>query len=272
MRLALGRRRRWALAVVLLPSAALAMPSAPTRRSSSAAAPAKAPKPPPPLSMLPSVARVSITTHREVLSVTEDVLLPRGEWNGEPLRFHVAFGAPGPRALDAHLVPVDDGELAPREDELGQVLPIERVSRRPADAHALLGRETMAGVVVSLSSDAIRVALSRGNMAVLRLRTLLDASGRDASGAASVVVRLGALRGIPLTLGRITVDAASPAKLARVEARLCGPDADPYPLAVGGQDRVSVADRARVIAPVLSVRHATDDLCVRLWHVPQEQP
>jgi hypothetical protein len=220
--------------------------------------------------MLPSVARVSITTHREVLSITEDVLLPRGDWNGEPLRFHVAFGSPGPRALDAHLVPVDDGELEPREDELGQALPTERVSRRPVDAHALLGRETMAGVVVSLSSDAIRVALSRGNMATLRLRTLLDASARDASGATSVVVRLGSLRGTPLTLGRITASEAAPSTLARVEARLCGPEADPHLLAVGGKERAVFTDRTGAIAPVLSVRRSTDDLCVRLWHLPHE--
>lgn len=263
-----------------------AKPSAPPSARSPGAPPAKAsskparrtapapkrppppPPPPPPLAILPSVARVKLTTHGKVVAVVEDVNLPRGEWKGEALRFHVAFGAPGPRAIDARLISVGDGELEPPDDDDGEAVAIERVSRRPRDAHALLGRETMAGIVVSLDAEALSRAFARGNMAALRIRALVDAA-EDASGAASVVVRLGASRGTPLTLGRLVATAASSAApLARVEAKLCGPDADAHLLAVRLLPRPPDASRAETIAPVLAVRHATDDLCVRLWSDP----
>ncbi|MBX3225485.1 MAG: hypothetical protein KF795_33575 [Labilithrix sp.] len=240
-----------------------------SRPAKPAGKPAPAPpvkRAPPPLAILPSVARVKITSHGKVLSVLEEVNLPRGEWKGEALRFHVAFGAPGPRAIDARLVALGDGELEPPDDDDGEALATERVHRRPEDAYALLGRETMAGIVVTLGADALARALSRGNMASLRIRSLVDTI-EDASGASTLVVRLGASRGTPLTLGRIVAASATPSRpLARVEARLCGPDADPHPLAVAMIPRPSDAERQTTIAPVLSVRHATDDLCVRLWH------
>ncbi|MBX3264400.1 MAG: hypothetical protein KF782_32310 [Labilithrix sp.] len=226
------------------------------------------PPPPPPLAILPSVARVKLTSHGAVVAVVEDVNLPRGEWRGESLRFHVAFGAPGPRAIDARLIAVGDGELEPPDDDDGEALTTERVPRRPRDAHALLGRETMAGIVVRVDADALGRAFARGNMAALRIRALVDAI-EDASGAASVVVRLGASRGTPLTLGRLVAASSPPAPpLTRVEAKLCGPDADAHPLAVAIAPRPPDVDRAATIAPVLAVRHATDDLCVRLWSAP----
>ena len=50
------------------------------------------------------------------------------------------------------------------------------------------------------------------------------------------------------------------------EARLCGPEADPYPLAVSVLPKGSrPVDRPAPVAPVLSVRHASDDLCIRFW-------
>lgn len=234
--------------------------------------PAAAPKPPPPppltpLALLPSIARVKVTSHGKAIAVVQDVNLPRGDWKGEPLRFHVAFGAPGPRAIDAHLLEVKDGELEADDDDTGEALAIERVPRRPSSAHPLLGRETMAGVVVSIPPAALTKALASGNMASLRIRSLVDAPEPDASGASSVVVRLGASRGTPLTLGRIVAVAAPPATaLTNVEARLCGPDADAHLLAVGQAPRSARPDAESPIAPVLAVRHASDDLCVRLWH------
>jgi hypothetical protein len=215
----------------------------------------------PPLSILPSVARVKVVSHGNAIAVTEEVNLPRGEWKGEPLHFHIAFGAPGPKAIDVHLVPVGDGALEPEDDEVGEVVTTERVPRRPANAYALLGREAMAGIVVQLRPDALTRAFARGNMASLRIRSLADATEPEES----VVVRLGASRGTPLTLGRITASAVSPATpIARAEAKLCGPDADPHLLAVGGIPKAPAGSAA--IAPVLAVRHSTDDLCVRLTH------
>ena len=248
-------------------------PAAPPRKPAKPPKPAaKAPPPappPPPLAILPSIARVKVVSHGNAIAVVEDVNLPRGEWKGESLRFHIAFGAPGPRAVDAHLVGLGDGELEPADDELGEALAVERVPRRPSSAHPLLGRETMAGIVVSVPAASLVKALARGNMATLRIRSLADAIEPDASGASSVVVRLGASRGTPLTLGRITATAAAPAPpLVRAEAKLCGPDADPHPLAVGIVPRPAEVDRQGTIAPVLAVRRATDDLCVRLWHAP----
>jgi hypothetical protein len=110
-------------------------------------------------------------------------------------------------------------------------------------------------------------------MAALRIRSLVDAPELDASGASSVVVRLGASRGTPLTLGRIVASAATPAPpLTNVEARLCGPEADAHLLAVGQAPRLARSDGETPIAPVLAVRHAGDDLCVRLWHGEPKSP
>lgn len=237
----------------------------------------------PPLPMLPSVARVKVTSHGSAISVVQEVNLPRGDWKGEALSFHIAFGAPGPRAIDVHLVSVGDGSLEPDDDDVGELLPAERVPRRPANAHALVGRETMAGIVVQVPPASFTKALARGNMAALRIRSVVEATGPDASGASSVVVRLGSARSAPLTLGRIVATSIAPAPpLAHVEARLCGQDADPHPLAVrmvpkpaqseASEGEGSSTGGARTpqnepaIAPVLAVRHATDDLCVRLWH------
>lgn len=229
-------------------------------------------KPPPPLAMLPSIARVRIEVLKGQLVVIEEVNLPRGEWKGEPLDFYVAFGAPGaPRAVDAHLVAVGDGALEPDDAEIGEPLVVDRAPRRPASAHALIGKETMAGVVVHVKRDALETAFTPGNMAALRLRTALDLPEEDSAGARGVVVRLGASRGTPLTLGRVSLlaravpGASAP---ARAEARLCGPDADATPLAIALTPKPkapALPPSTPPIAPVLAVRRATDDLCVRFW-------
>ena len=217
---------------------------------------------------------MKVVSHGKAVAITEEVNLPRGEWNGETLRFHVAFGSPGPNAIDAHLVGVGDGELEPDDDAAGEVLPVERVPRRPPNAHPLLGRESMAGIVVTVSSAALTRALAPGNMASLRIRSLVEATEPDATGASSVVVRLGASRGTPLTLGRIVATSVPPTPpLTRAEAKLCGPDADPLPLAVRITPKPPASgDEPPVIAPVLSVRHTTDDLCLRFWHAPSKGP
>lgn len=232
--------------------------------------PPKKPAPPlPPLGMLPSVARVRVEVLPSDVLVVEDVNLPRGEYERGPLDFYVAFGAPGPpSAIDAHLIPVLDGAVEASDTTPGEKLATTRAPRRPSDAHALLGRDTMAGIVVHVPQASFARALSPGNMAALRLRTVVGRPDADAEGAHGLVVRLGASRGTPLTLGRVVVThrPGAPA-VVRAEARLCGPDAESRPLAV----RIlphrprSPNDAEAPIAPVLAVRHVTDDLCLRLW-------
>ena len=225
-----------------------------------------APRPPPLLPTLPSVARVKVTSHGANLAVVEEVNLPRGEWRGEALHFYIAFGAPAPKAIDVRLVPVEDGSLEAADDEPGEVMPMDRVPRRPANAHALLGREAMAGIVVHVRPESFTKALARGNMATLRVRSLVETTPPDPSGASSVLVRLGAARGTPLTLGRIVATSAEGAPpLGRIEARLCGPDADPHPLAARILGAPRDPNAEPVIAPVLAVRHPGDDLCLRIW-------
>lgn len=217
-----------------------------------------------PLAMLPSVPRVRVVVNKDQVLVVEEINLPRGEWKGEPLDLYVAFGAPGmPRAVDVHLVSVGDGSLEPEDDDAGDLVSYDRAPRRPATAHPLLGRETMAGIVVHLKQDALSRALRPGNMAALRVRSTYGMPAVDPSGGREVLVRLGASRGTPLTLGRITLAPSSDVSLSRAEARLCGPDADAHPLAITLSPQATSAKDA--IAPVLAVRHASDDLCVRFW-------
>jgi hypothetical protein len=202
--------------------------------------------------------------------VTEVVDLPRGDWRGGDLDLYVAFGAPGtPQAFDAHLVPVGDGSLEPDDADEGTKLVADRAARRPRTAHELIGPEEMAGMVVHVPDGALRRALAPGGMAALRLRTLLGLPVADASGGREVLVRLGNAQSAPLTLGRVQVASTvgSPPS-PRAEARLCGKDADPWPLAVEVLPQATPRSSARApapIAPVLAVRHPTDALCVRFW-------
>lgn len=268
------------VAVVVLASslggAARTALGAPPKAAHSSAKPAAPATPLAPLPMLPSIPRVKIDVLKSQLVVIEEVNLPRGEWKNEALDFYVAFGAPGaPRAIDARLVPVADGALEPDDDDAGEALVVDRVPHRPSSAHPLLGRDSMAGVVVHLKRESIAKALAPGNMAALRIRTALELPEEDSGGARGVVVRLGASRGTPLTLGRLTLATKAGAPgLARAEAHLCGSEADPTPLAIAILPRPSAAQAAQAppspppIAPVLAVRHPSDDLCIRFWTPP----
>lgn len=208
------------------------------------------PKPPPPLAplpMSPSVSRVKVAVQGASLVVTEDVTLPRGGWKDDAIDFHVAFGAPGtPQAIDAHLVPLADGDIEAADDARGESLSFDRAARRPPTAHALVGRDHMAGVVVHLPKQSLASALEHsGKMAVLRLRIAYELPDPDPQGARGVVVRLGAL-----PLGRIVIGS----KVNKVEARMCGTD-----------EVLAVTKLAKGVAPILAQRRASDDLCVRLW-------
>jgi hypothetical protein len=269
-----------ALGLVVIASTAAGAPPKPAPRPAGPAKAAAPSTPVAPLPMLPSIPRVKIDVLKGQLVVIEEVNLPRGEWKGDALDFYVAFGAPGvPRAIDARLVPVGDGALEPEDDEAGEPLVVDRAPRRPASAHPLIGRDTMAGVVVHVKREALTRALEPGNMAALRVRTALDLPEEDSLGARGVVVRLGSSRGTPLTLGRLTLTAKAGApNPSRAEAHLCGADADPTPLAIAlvpkpppppaPSSAAPATPPAPPIAPVLAVRHATDDVCIRFWTPP----
>lgn len=275
-----ARRAVCAVAVAALPAlatlsggplrvAAAAPPSAPPKAPGHASAHAPPIAALSPLPMLPSIPRVRVDVLDRKLVVVEEVNLPRGEWKTEALDFYVAFGAPGaPRAIDAQLVAVGDGALEPDDADPGEALTVDRAPRRPPNAHPLLGRDTMAGVVVHVKREALARALTAGNMAALRIRSALDLPEEDAAGGRGVVVRLGASRGTPLTLGRVLL-VAKPGALSasRAEARLCGPDADPNLLAIAVVPKPPPPPppATPLIAPVLAVRHASDDLCIRFW-------
>jgi len=145
-------------------------------------------------------------------------------------------------------------------------------ARRPPGARLLLGSSAMAGALLRVRAAAFDRATHATGVARLRIRTLLDLPSPDARGGRELVVRLGAHDGEPDAIEVIEVvsDEARP-WLMRAEAHLCGPDADPHPLSVKvrtkGASSSMPAGAASRVAPILSVRHATDDLCVRFWTV-----
>jgi hypothetical protein len=252
---------------------------APARTSPHTVAPAPRTdfRPAPPLPMLPRITRVRIEAARDAVVVVEEVNLPRGEWQSGGLDLYVAFGAPGaPVAIDAHLVAVPPDSLESRLEDAGDPLTLEQAIRRTPSSQLLLGRPQMAGVVVHVREADLRRAFGASELAALRIRSLLHPPAADASGARDVVVRLGIAGGLPLTLGRVQVVSLEGRQwITRVEATLCGPEADLLPLTVALVPRAaevvetrrvsSVAPTVGPIAPAMAVRHASDDLCVRWW-------
>ena len=229
-------------------------------------------RPAPPLPMLPTVARVRVEAARDRVVLLEEVNLPRGDWRSGGLDLFVAFGAPGtPVAVDARLAPVPVGAQESRPDDPGESAAVEPVLRHLPNAQLLLGRPTMAGVVIHVKDAQLRHAYALSDVVALRVRSLLSAPAADATGARDVVVRLGFAAGQPVALEKVQVVSAEPKPwITRVEATLCGPDADPWPLAVSLLPHGGDAGAAspRVIAPPMAVRHATDDLCIRWWAAP----
>jgi hypothetical protein len=219
--------------------------------------------------MLPSVSRVRVEVARDRVVVHEDVALPRGDWSGGGLDLHVAFGAPGtPVALDAQIGPASPGASDPHAEEPGDPVALEPVSGATVGARSLLGRARMAGVALHVKEAQLKRAYAASEVAVLRVRSLLPLPPPDASGKRDVVVRLGAPDGTPVALGRIQVVSLEPkAWITRVEASLCGAEADPWPLSVALSPKPAQAPTRfpRPIAPPMAVRHASDDLCVRWW-------
>jgi len=230
------------------------------------AVPVRPPAKPAPLPSPPTIPRIHLEAARDHVLVIQDVLLGRGAWMSGDLDAFVSFGAPGlPRAIDARLsaaIDADDPDTAPFES-----IPIDRAFHRPGAARLLLGSSSMAGAVLHVREAAFRRATGASGVARIRVRTLIDLPAVDPDGGREVVIRLGAFEGEPYGLGSIDLASLeSRGWIRRAEAHLCGPDADPYPLAI----KLTPASTALPslpgpIAPVLSVRHASDDLCVRFW-------
>jgi len=228
--------------------------------------------PAPPLPMLPSVARVRVEAARDHVVLLEEVTLPRGDWQSGGLDLFVAFGAPGtPSAVDARLAAVPIGATEARPDDPGEPVVVEPAVRHTVSTQLLLGRPSMAGVVVHVKDAQLRHAYALSDVVALRVRSLLPAPAVAAGGARDVVVRLGIAAGASLTLGKVQVVSLEPkAWITRAEATLCGPEADPWPLSVTLLPRAPdpPAPAAPTIAPAMAVRHASDDLCVRWWATP----
>jgi hypothetical protein len=250
--------------------------------------PRPAPRPAPPIPMLPSVGQVTIDVARDRVVVAEDIRLPRGDWASGGLDFFVAFGAPGtPLALDARIAP-EAGVPAASAGEASEAVEVEASVHLDASARPLLGSPRMAGVVVRLKEEQLQRVYARGDVATLRLRSLLQPPPAGSDGSRDVVVRIGTAGTAgplgpegaqPLTLGRVEVRSLEArTRLVRAEASLCGPEADPWPLSVtltqstqntqSGPPSARAAPREprpRGLSPELAVRHPSDDLCVRWW-------
>jgi len=169
-----------------------AKPPAPSKKAPSHAGPPAWTRPAPPLPMLPRVGRVRIEPARDRVVVVEDVTLPRGDWTSGPLDLFAAFGAPGPIAVDARLVTPATGGSDAHPEEVGEAVALEPAPHRTAGAALLLGKPQMSGVVAHLKEGQLRHVYAAGEVAILRLRSLIAAPAPDATGARDVVVRLGA--------------------------------------------------------------------------------
>jgi len=226
----------------------------------------------PALPMLPSVARVRIEAGRDRVVVVEEINLPRGDWQSGSLDPYIAFGEPGtPLAVDAHLVAVPRGAAESRPEEAGVPIGVDPAIRWVPSAQLLLGRAQMAGVVVHVKAAELRRVYQTSDVAALRIRSLLSPPAVDTKGVREVVVRLGIQGGLPLTLGSILLVSAEPRhRITRAEATLCGPEADPWPLALALLPKPDDSPPlvTPFIAPPMAVRHSTDDLCVRWWAAP----
>lgn len=219
---------------------------------------------PPPMPSLPVITRARIEVARDAVVVIEDITFTRGDWSSGDLDLYVAFGAPGvPQAFDAHVLPTPEGAFGSPLDQVGEALPTDRAARKPDRATPLLGSPHMAGEIVHAREVALRRGFSASGVITLRLRSLLAAPPADVGGTREVLVRLGTLPSNPLALANLELASRDASvHLESTEAHLCGPDADPYPIAVT-TDPVLPRTPPLPTSPLGVVRRATDDLCVR---------
>ena len=221
------------------------------------------PPPPPPLPSLPVLARVRVDVAKDHVLVEQEIVMTRGSWAGGDLDLWVSFGPTMPRAFDAHLLAVKPGASAPDPTDVGEPITTDKAAHRPAHAHPLLGRSSMAGEVLHVREPAFRRAVAASGELAIRIRQVLPPPESDAQGAREIAVRLGLEGGAPLTVRRIDLTTAEhPGWMTSASARLCGPNADRYILgfasAPSGVRQVPLA-----IDPALATRRSTDDLCVR---------
>ena len=260
------------LALVGTVSAHAKPPAAHSASKPSAPAPHVFVRPAPPLPMLASVARVRVEAGRDHVVVTEEVSLPRGEWESGGLDLYVAFGAPGtPVAVDARLVPVPRGATESRLEDTGDALLVEPAVHHSPSSQLLLGRPQMAGTSSSTSKTPICDGRIRmGTQRRCAFATCSSLPAADNQGGRDVVVRLGIHGALPLTVGRVqVVSLDGQTSITRAQAALCGPEAEPHPLSVSILPKPSgPLGGAPAIPPSMAVRHASDDLCVRWWAAP----
>ena len=195
-------------------------------------------RPAPPLPMMPGVARVRVEAARDhVRPPRGGLALPRGTGSPGGWTFFVAFGAPGtPPAVDpARLVAVPVGATEARSDDPGEPVVVEPAVRHLPSAQLLLGRPSMAGVVVRVKDLQLRHGYALSDLLLLRVRSLAAAAGDGRRGHARrrrPPRHRGARRRSRWAKCRSCRSSRSPGSL-RAEASLCGPDADPWPLSRG---------------------------------------
>jgi hypothetical protein len=224
-----------------------------------------------PLPMLPSVARIRVEAASDRILVLQELNVPRGDWRTGDLDVYVAFGSPGPPiAMDARLVSLPAGESEARLDDPGDTVSAQPASHPDAADQVLIGKPVMAGVELRVKEPQLRRAYASNDLAVLRVRSLLHPGATNDEGARDVVVRLGSSAGLPMTLARIEMASLDKARaISRAQARLCGPDADPWPLSVVILPRPpGRSETPTTVAPSFALRHSSDDLCIRWWTAP----
>ncbi len=250
------------LAVTVCPAETLARPHArPHARNARHRRHAPRLKPAAPLPVLPTLSRVELAVERAFVVVTETLQLTRNDWEKGELRVCIGHGAPGaPKAFDARLhAPVADVGPAPLAP--GQALPSEFAPSCPVNARLVLGGANMATSVVTISEPAIRTAFDKSDRAMLRIRFLLEAPQKEADGGRELLLRLGAPEDVPIALSSMAIrSSAENLDVTRVEAMLCGPQADAIALTVEGSQSA-----LPTLNPALTIRRAGDDLCVRYW-------
>lgn len=202
------------------------------------------------------ISRVRVDVRGQRALVTTDVLLSADAARAPALHAFVAYGVPGPPlALDAELVAVPAARLSAPAGARGKRVALHAATHAPDDTTLLLGPANMAGSTTTIPADMLRAALAASGSATLRLRAIEPLSATDADGAHQLLLRLGAQEGAPLILGAVEIDGAT---LTDRKAWLCGPHADPSPLAVLPRR----SDAPFALAPPLAARAPDDALCV----------
>ena len=219
------------------------------------------------------VGRVRLELTKKQALIVADVNVARGggvggggEHAADETDLFFAFGAPGaPRAVEAWLVPVAAGALEPSAGERGASLAWSYARKRPAVAVPVLGRPSMAGVVVHVPEAPLARALAPRGMATLRVRSVGALPAPEASGAREWVIRLGDGASGPLILGRVEIATSEAGLVERAEARFCRAGVLGERVAVRVVTPEGVRAREPGLpAPVLSSRKAGEDLCIRV--------